>query len=427
MGIRESIHRALAEAQGQSAQRNTPPPTKAGKIMSEKFQFTSGLGRGSNDFYPSAHELYFKHFDDNIYFVYHTGITDRYNSPAYDEDDEDDDEMPNLGLENLEKEIKGLMEVTEKYSAYGGQASDELATIYKFANYENNVFVANVVFVNKTLVQIRISPTRRRTMTAFTILSDNFERPELEVLKTYAKQFIAPPPTKKDKIHIITQSNNDFYLKDIPLTSKKKSMFSFENYNEGFEDISNRIINTLKTDSESGLVLFHGDPGTGKTSYLKHLLHTIDSKKLIYMPPDLTEHLSSPGFITFMMSEATNSILLIEDAENVLRHREAGGNQAVSNILNLSDGILGDVLKLQIVCTFNSKLEEIDPALLRPGRCIAEYRFEPLAADRAYHLMQKLHGDDIENEGREMTLAEVFNYRKPKDRTKSKKQKLGFT
>jgi hypothetical protein len=420
MSIYEQLARELNLAELRTT-RDCKPPERA-KRMTEKFQFSSGLGRGTNDFMPSPHELYYKHFDDNIYFVYHTGITDRYNSPDY-EDDEDDDELPNHGLENLEREIKKMREaIVGAVDQYGSEP-----TIYKYANYEGNVFVANIVFTNKTIVQIRISPTRRRTMTAFTILSDNFDRPELKVLTDYAKQFIAPPPTKKDKIHIITQSNGDFYLKDIPLASRKKSMFSYENYNEGFEDISNRIINTLKTDSESGLVLFHGDPGTGKTSYLKHLLHTIDNKKLIYMPPDLTEHLSSPGFITFMMGEATNSILLIEDAENVLRHREAGGSQAVSNILNLSDGILGDVLKLQIVCTFNSKLEEIDPALLRPGRCIAEYRFEPLVADRAHHLMKKLHGDDVENEEREMSLAEIFNYKAPKDRSKSKRRKIGFT
>lgn len=421
MSLRAKLERALQQAR--ELQNKPPPPV--GKVMSDKFQFSSGLGRGAADFYPSAHELYYKHFDDNIYFAYHTGITDRYSNPAYDEDDEDDDDLPNQGLENLETEIKKFLEVAIKDSSLVGTNAP---IIYKFANYENNVFIANIVFEHsKTIIQIRISPTRRRTMTAFTILSDRFDSSGVNTLKEYAKQFIAPPPTKKDKIHIITQSNNDFYLKDIPLTSKKKDMFSYENYNDGFEEISTRIINTLKTDSESGLVLFHGDPGTGKTSYLKRLLRVIDNKKLIYMPPDLTEHLSSPGFITFMMSEATNSVLLIEDAENVLRHREAGGNQAVSNILNLSDGILGDVLKLQIVCTFNSKLEEIDPALLRPGRCIAEYRFEPLTMIRAEALMIKLHGEDIEPVREPMTLAEIFNYKVPKDRSGKKRQKIGFT
>lgn len=387
------------------------------------FELATTINRDPTSTHPSHHELFFRHFGSNIYFVYHTGITDRYNSRCWDdEDDENNDDVPNVGVEYLEEEIKTFLDTIQNT---GGLNLNQIKT-YKYINFESNVFIANIVCTNNIMIQFRVSPTRRKTITGFTIFSDRYVGQDIDFLKDYAKQFIAPPPTKKDKIHIITQSSNEFYLKDIPLTSKK-SMFSYENYNEGFEEVSTRIINTLKEDRESGLVLFHGDPGTGKTSYLKYLLHTIDNKKLIYMPPDLTEQLSSPGFITFMMSEATNSILLIEDAENVLRHREAGGNQAVSNILNLSDGILGDVLKLQIVCTFNSKIEEIDPALLRPGRCIAEYRFESLTKDRAYNLMKKLHGEDVENTDREMTLAEIFNYKKPNDRSQTKKRGVGFT
>jgi SpoVK/Ycf46/Vps4 family AAA+-type ATPase len=263
-------------------------------------------------------------------------------------------------------------------------------------------------------------------MTAFTIYAHDGNEMGMDVLTEYAKRFISPPPTKKDKIHVITQSQGEFYLKDIELKERKRSKFSYDHYNEGFEEISGRVISTLSDANESGLVLFHGDAGTGKTSYLKHLLHTITTKKLIYMPPDLTEHISSPGFITFMMSEAMNSILLIEDAETVLRHREAGGNQAVANILNISDGILGDVLKLQIVCTFNSPLSDIDPALRRPGRCIAEYRFEKLTDDRAGNLMANLYGEDVEWEPKEMTLAEVFNFKKPHDVSKPKERTFGF-
>lgn len=388
-----------------------------------KFELGTEITRGATDFLPSPFEVYYRHFNDSFLFTYHTGITDRYSSAVEDDDEEDNEDMPSLGLEHLHKEMSAFTDFIKTVPEY----KDERVTIYKSANHENNVFIGMIVFTQKsTLIQFRISPARRRVMTGFTIFSDSFERSGLEKFIEYAKQFIASPPTKKDKIHIITQSSNDFYLKDIPLKSSKKTKFSYEHYNEGFEDLSKRVIDTLQNDNESGLVLFHGDAGTGKTTYLKHLLHTITNKKLIYMPPDLTEHLSSPGFITFMMGEAMNSILLIEDAENVLRHREAGGNQAVSNILNISDGILGDVLKLQIVCTFNSSLETIDPALRRPGRCIAEYRFEKLAVDRAGNLLANLYGEDVKWSPKEMTLAEIFNYTKPQDATPVVKHKVGF-
>lgn len=392
-------------------------------------QLLSEISRQPGDHQPSPYEIFYTQFNETPFFVFHTGITDRYNTPGFDEEDienDEDDDLPQEGIKHLENEVDALL----KHIAEHDVRSTYLKVMSpqnRYLNLESNVFQAYVAFSSGVMVQLRISPTRRRTTTAFTIYAGSPFKNGVDILQKYAEQFIQPPPTKKDKIHIITQSNNDFYLKDIPLKPKKNSKFSFKNYNEDFETVSNHVIKTLTEDNENGLVLFHGDPGTGKTSYLKHLLHTISTKKLIYMPPDLTQHLSSPGFISFMMSEATNSILLIEDAENVLRHREAGGNQAVSNILNLSDGILGDVMKLQIVCTFNSKLAEIDEALLRPGRCIAEYRFEKLAVDRAGDLLADLHGEDVEWDPKEMTLAEVFNYKAPPTRSKDKTIKLGFT
>lgn len=410
-------------------------------------QIITEITRDPTNLLPSALVIYDRHFGQPINFVYHTGITDRYGSyPEEDEEDDEDiwadletlkkrsDDLTSNGVQYLEKELLACIEYTT--TKWSSDHRYKTPIVYKYINHEQNCFIATLVFVHiNTLVQIRVSPCRRRTLTAFTIASchhdvsnkSTHEEHALHDLVAYAQQFIAPEPTKKDKIHIITQSGSDFYLKDIPLTkTKHKTEFSYDHYNEDFEEISTRLLTSLQNDNESGLVLFHGDPGTGKTSYLKYLLHTISNKKLIYMPPDLTEHLSSPGFITFMMSEAMNSILLIEDAETVLRAREAGGNQAVSNILNISDGILGDVLKLQIVCTFNSRLEEIDSALRRPGRCIAEYRFEKLSESRASNLMVKLHGEDVIFEPKEMTLAEVFNFKKPRDVTKEKERVFGF-
>ena len=63
-----------------------------------------------------------------------------------------------------------------------------------------------------------------------------------------------------------------------------------------------------------------------------------------------------------------SKILIIEDAERVISDRESNGSPAgVSNILNLTDGILGDCLNIQVIATFNMKREKIDQALLRKG------------------------------------------------------------
>ena len=87
--------------------------------------------------------------------------------------------------------------------------------------------------------------------------------------------------------------------------------------------------------------------------------------------------------------------------------RKFSENNSVSNLLNLSDGLLSDCLNVQIICTFNSALSLVDSALLRKGRLIAKYEFGKLSVDKARKLSHHLAMQ--QNIKRPMTLAEITN------------------
>lgn len=179
------------------------------------------------------------------------------------------------------------------------------------------------------------------------------------------------------------------------------------NYGSNFLKIHETIINTLNKPNGKGIVLLHGDPGTGKTSYIKYLTSLIEEKEVLFVPPFMAEMLSEPTVIPFLM-DYRNSILIIEDAERVISDRETNGSSnSVSNILNLTDGILSDCLNIQIVATFNMKKENIDSALLRKGRLIAEHKFEKLTVDETNKLLKSLNKDIISEVG--LTLADIYN------------------
>ena len=102
------------------------------------------------------------------------------------------------------------------------------------------------------------------------------------------------------------------------------------------------------------------------------------------------------------------NILIIEDAERVISDREGNGSPAgVSNILNLTDGILGDCLNIQVIATFNMKKEKIDQALLRKGRLIAEHKFEKLSIEETNKLLVSLGKVNVSEEA--MCLADIYN------------------
>jgi hypothetical protein len=179
------------------------------------------------------------------------------------------------------------------------------------------------------------------------------------------------------------------------------------NYGVGFLKIHDTIVRRLNTQGDKGIILLHGDPGTGKTSYIKYLTQLIKDKDILFIPPSMAEMLSEPSIIPFLM-EHRNSILLIEDAERVIADREGKGSPAgVSNILNLTDGILGDCLNIQVIATFNMKRERIDPALLRKGRLICEHKFDVLNLEETNKLLAHLKKNIISSIS--LTLADIYN------------------
>jgi hypothetical protein len=182
--------------------------------------------------------------------------------------------------------------------------------------------------------------------------------------------------------------NDDFIIKDLDI-----------NYGQGFEKFHNQLMQRFNS-STKGLVLFHGEPGTGKTYYIRHLLRKMvaNRKVVIYIPPNMVDHLVDPAFMTFLSGELKNwsedgyfCVLLIEDAEPLLAKRQEGVRiQGVTNLLNMTDGLLNDMLNLQIICTFNVDISKLDSALLRPGRLVARKEFKALSELDANLLAQRM-------------------------------------
>ena len=194
-------------------------------------------------------------------------------------------------------------------------------------------------------------------------------------------------------------------------------------YGKGFRPVHEKIINTLNQKNGKGLVLLHGTPGTGKTHYLKHIASKIKDKRVLFIPPFLADFITSPEMTPFLIQNS-NSVLFIEDAERVITDRQSGGANGVANILNITDGILSDILNIQIVATFNMDKAKIDSALLRKGRLIAEHKFDALPVEDANNLLKHLGKNYIAD--KPMTLTEIYNVEETEYKSEDKYSPIGF-
>lgn len=273
----------------------------------------------------------------------------------------------------------------------------------------------------KIIVQLSGALDKKNYLFQFTILfncgvGDIKEQLEWNKIKTYERK------KKKASINLIKSEMGHLDIQDYDLFVPDMDLKL--NYGESFVKIHNHIISRLNKENDKGIVLFHGDPGTGKTSYIKYLTKLIKDKEILFIPPSMAEMLSEPSIIPFLMDHK-NSVLVIEDAERVISDREGNGSPAgVSNILNLTDGILGDCLNIQVIATFNMKREKIDQALLRKGRLIVEHKFGKLTTDETNLLLKKLGKSQLVEEG--MVLGDIYNIDEEIYKVMENKSKIGF-
>ena len=207
------------------------------------------------------------------------------------------------------------------------------------------------------------------------------------------------------EINLIISEKNTFENRKVRF--KKKDISLEKLFNNDFLDFHFQMTSFLKEKEKSGLHLLHGIPGTGKSTYLKYLACHLE-KKMIFLSGQMAQNLDSV-FMTRYLIMNSNSILVIEDAEELIISRSNQRNSNLAMILNLTDGILGESLGIQIIATFNTDLKNIDPALLRKGRLKSSYEFKELAAEKTNELLKE-EGVNYSSSV-PMTLADIFNYK----------------
>jgi len=335
-------------------------------------------------------------------------------STLYYHENEQDFYNYDLFIESLKKDFKNFKLINEhiEYNFKLKKQIPKQQYFYLDKGYLLEISTQNSLNVSNNLTELIID---------YNILLipnyDNMNK-NTEIEEKISKAFIKSKITLNNEqayLSMITMENNELYVDDFELNFKIDKLIEPDlHYGKGFEDWHNKFLHKIKT-TNKGLSLLYGKSGTGKTHYIRYLINVLskENKKILYFSPMMVSTILDPTFINFIISwcknlDNKNVIFLIEDAEPLLYNRNDSRNIGISNLLNLTDGLLNDLLGIQIIATFNVDLNTLDNALLRPERLIAKKEFKLLNKSEIIKLTDylniKLNGQ-MKNE---MSLAEIY-------------------
>jgi energy-coupling factor transporter ATP-binding protein EcfA2 len=173
------------------------------------------------------------------------------------------------------------------------------------------------------------------------------------------------------------------------------------------------LMNLELNDPDGRVILWHGPPGTGKTSAIRSLARAWrgQSRFQIVLDPEPVFSQSAKLMQVILDDQDSDSdnwrVLVIEDADDIVRADNARTSQSLSRLLNVGDGIVGQGLKVMVLLTTNEPPARLHPALTRPGRCLANSAFRKFSAAEAASAFP-----DAELKGTELSLAELMTGRR---------------
>lgn len=216
-----------------------------------------------------------------------------------------------------------------------------------------------------------------------------------------------------------TDSLSSFFTTDDTFKNFEPKAFPYIN------DI-NKYINSF-FDSNASLLILQGDPGTGKTTFLKYILSSMQNKKdeelSITYSFDENIFFSNEFFKRVQLNDF--DVLVLEDFNSIIhKNQESEGVNPLNKFLSVCEGVITRKKKIIITTNIDS-INQLYSALIRPGRCFDVLKFRALTNQETDDLANTFDKKIVFNKNN-ITLSEFYSSINDEQNTNYLNNKLGF-
>lgn len=150
-----------------------------------------------------------------------------------------------------------------------------------------------------------------------------------------------------------------------------------------YPDIDINALTTSFLDSSESILILYGDPGVGKTSFVKYM-YSLGILDRVFILQSLELALKPEAINDFPDSDNSSSkdLLFLDDIDILLAPRDNKADEKnsliLSTFLSMTDSIS---IPPKVILTTNVNIKEIDSAVIRPGRCFDFIHVRPMTHD----------------------------------------------
>ena len=195
----------------------------------------------------------------------------------------------------------------------------EISTYYTkiLGNADDKIELGFCIILNKSKIYARFE----NSVTESYVLYSNDHTDELEKFIEMVLQFYVAPSGEQNTYWRICNSSSGYYLEKG--NTKCPANFDVKKlYNDSFIAEDEKINAFIDENEKSGLVILHGEKGTGKSSYIKYLINKHPDKKFVFVPSAMIRLLGDASFGSFLTS-LSEHIIILEDCEGAIKDRKS--------------------------------------------------------------------------------------------------------